>query len=114
MKSIIWLPTARRDADRIWNYIAMHNTRAADRFISRIQWKLKGCLMYPKAGTPRDELLPGARSVPVGNYLIFYRPVAAGVRVLRVWDARRGWEQLFDGIADEESDADLKDHGDKE
>jgi len=38
----------------------------------------------PKAGRERPELAPGLRSFPVGNYLLFYLPLPAGIDLVRV------------------------------
>jgi len=43
----------------------------------------------PLAGRQRPELVPGLRSFPVGNYVIFYVPLIDGIEVLRVMNSRR-------------------------
>jgi toxin ParE1/3/4 len=45
----------------------------------------------PLAGRERRELIPGLRSFPVGNYVIFYVPVPDGIEVLRVMS---GWQDV--------------------
>jgi toxin ParE1/3/4 len=49
----------------------------------------------------RDKLLPSLRSFPVENYLIFYRPIAAGIEILRVVSGYRDLDMLFDKLDNE-------------
>jgi len=47
-------------------------------------------------GRRRDELSPGLRSVVMGSYLIFYRPLEDGIRLMRVAHGSRDLPSLFD------------------
>jgi toxin ParE1/3/4 len=49
----------------------------------------------PRMGRVRDELAPGLRSFPIGDYLIFYRNVPKGIAVVRVLSGYRDIESLF-------------------
>jgi toxin ParE1/3/4 len=42
----------------------------------------------PHAGRTRNEIRPGYRSFPVGEYLIFYRVMEPGVRIMHVVHGR--------------------------
>jgi toxin ParE1/3/4 len=45
----------------------------------------------PGIGTARDDdIAPGIRSFPVGNYLILYRMIEGGIEVIRIWHGARG------------------------
>jgi toxin ParE1/3/4 len=46
-------------------------------------------------GAVRDELIPNLRSFPVGNYLIFYKPLPDGIEVLRVLHGARDLPPFF-------------------
>lgn len=46
-------------------------------------------------GRRRDKLLPTLHSFPVDDYLIFYRPIAEGIEVVRVVSGYRDLEALF-------------------
>jgi toxin ParE1/3/4 len=46
-------------------------------------------------GRNRDELFPGDRSFPIGRHLIFYRPIANDIEVIRVIDGARNLSELF-------------------
>jgi ParE toxin of type II toxin-antitoxin system, parDE len=42
------------------------------------------CYDNPRAGRARPELAAEIRSFPVGSYVLFYRPIATGVELVRV------------------------------
>jgi toxin ParE1/3/4 len=79
---------ARRDALNVWQHIAANNEAAADRFIDLLTHHFRLLGDVPYAGRARDEIRPGYRSFPVGEYLIFYRVMEPGVRILRVLHGR--------------------------
>ena len=80
---------ARRDVLNIWSRIAMDNEPAADRFIDLLTHHFDLLGDNPHAGRHRDELRPGYRSFPVGEYLILYRIMESGVCILHVVHGRR-------------------------
>lgn len=82
-------PLARQDLIEIWLYIAEDNEGAADRFLSRIEDTLDMLAENPLAGRDRSELAERLRSFPIGNYLVFYRPEADGIDVVRVLNGYR-------------------------
>ena len=49
----------------------------------------------PGMGPARDEIKPGLRSFPLGNYLIFYRKIDDGIELARVIHGARKFEELF-------------------
>ena len=73
---ILRRPHVQLDLIDIWNYIADDNEAAADRMLDRIEGVLQMLSEQPKAGRERLELAPELRSFPVGNYLLFYLPLA--------------------------------------
>jgi toxin ParE1/3/4 len=42
----------------------------------------------PYAGRQRDEIRPGYRSFPVGEYLIFYRVMNPGAQIVHIVHGR--------------------------
>ncbi|MDF5714977.1 MAG: type II toxin-antitoxin system RelE/ParE family toxin [Rhizonema sp. NSF051] len=68
----------------------------ADWFLQKIESKLKMLVETPGMGRKRDELVPNLRSFPVGNYLIFYRPVNQGIEVIRVLHGARDIPSIFE------------------
>jgi toxin ParE1/3/4 len=79
---------ARRDLLNIWGYIAADNVSAADRFVDLLVHHFRIIGNFPEAGRKRDELRTGYRSLPVGEYLIFYRVQKPGVQIMHVVHGR--------------------------
>ncbi|MGO9256718.1 MAG: type II toxin-antitoxin system RelE/ParE family toxin [Bryobacteraceae bacterium] len=79
---------ARRDVLNIWRRIAEDNEPAADRFIDLLTRHFRLLGGTPYAGRQRDEIRPGYRSFPVGEYLIFYRVVVPDVSIMHVVHGR--------------------------
>jgi toxin ParE1/3/4 len=78
-----------RDYQVIWDYVALDNVPAADELLRTFDAKLELLSEYPKAGPARPELRRGIRSFPVGDYLLFYRPIHGGIELLRVLHGAR-------------------------
>lgn len=78
--------TIRADEDLldIWLYIAKDNLDAADALIDNFEAKSKRLAQNPKLGPTRDDIAPGMRMFPVGNYLLLYREVSTGIELVRV------------------------------
>ena len=89
------MPQARRgyhaelDALEIWAQVARHDLAAADRLIDRFTAVISELAAQPHLGRPVDHLLPGLRSFPLGNYLIFHLPEADGVFIVRIVQGAR-------------------------
>lgn len=89
MPRILIRPEAESDLDEIWWYIAQDHPNNADQFLDRIQDRFMALADFPHLGTSRDELKSGLRSQPVGNYLIFYFPLADGIDIVRILHGSR-------------------------
>jgi len=87
---------ARADLDDIWLYIAQDKPEAADRFIRAILSRFPTLASMPHVGRQREELAPGLRSFPVGNYIIFYRPLEHGIEVVRLLHGARDLPPLLE------------------
>ena len=81
---IVRTPRARLDLIEIWNFIADDNEPAADRLLDKMDAVLRTLADKALAGRARPELHEEIRSFPVGNYVIFYRPLSDAVEVVRV------------------------------
>ena len=53
-----------------------NNPEAADKVLDSIGERCSLLAQFPFIGSIRDELFPGLRSAPVGNYVVFYLPLA--------------------------------------
>jgi toxin ParE1/3/4 len=87
---------ARTDLVEIFLYIAKDNVGAARRMHSRIDATLRTIASQPGIGRARGELIPGIRSLASGNYVVYYREVKGGVRILRILHGARDIQQLFE------------------
>ncbi len=91
-------PEAELDLDGIWNYVATRSgsMEVADRLIDSIADRFLLLAMHPYLGRARDEdLRPGLRNFPVGEYLIIYRIEGEDVVILRVIQGNRDVQGLF-------------------
>ncbi|MGD0744350.1 MAG: type II toxin-antitoxin system RelE/ParE family toxin [Verrucomicrobiota bacterium] len=87
---------ARSDLEEIWFYIAQDDQEAADRFLQVIVSRFPKLASMLEMGRQRKELATRLRSFPVGNYIIFYRPMEKGVEIARVLHGARDFPPLFE------------------
>ncbi|HEX4792581.1 MAG TPA: type II toxin-antitoxin system RelE/ParE family toxin [Humisphaera sp.] len=95
MPAIIKSKRAVREAAEIWHYIAQDNSPAADRLIDDIEHALRFLAEYPRAGKERSDLARSLRTYPVGNYLLFYRPMKDGIQLAHIIHGARDLRRLF-------------------
>lgn len=91
-------PEAEAELDGIWWYIAKESGSAdvADRFITSLTERFYLLALSPYIGRRRDDdLRPGMRSFPVGEYVILYRIEEGDVFILHVVRGSRNIEALF-------------------
>jgi toxin ParE1/3/4 len=89
MARIVRAPAAESDALEIWSYIAEDNPEAADRLLHRIDQMVRAIAKQPELGKKVEELAPDLRLIPIGSYLIFYRPMQNGVQIVRLLHGAR-------------------------
>jgi toxin ParE1/3/4 len=91
-------PQADSDLDSIWYYVASEtgNVEIADRLIDSITERFLLLAKYPNIGRRRDDdLRPGLRSIPAGEYIIIYRIQKEDVLILRVLRGSRNIQALL-------------------
>jgi toxin ParE1/3/4 len=91
-------PLAELDLDDIWYFVASRSgsVETANRLVDSLTERFLLLSAHPYLGRARDEdLRPGLRSFPVGEYLIIYRIDDGDVIILRVLRASRNLEALF-------------------
>ncbi len=76
--------------------IAEDNESAADRFIDLLTHHFELLGKNPYLGRSRDDVRTGYRSFPVGPYVIFYRVMKPGVRIMHVIHGRRDFSAIFE------------------
>jgi toxin ParE1/3/4 len=88
-------PQAEEDLLEIWVYIARDNEAAANRLYDRIERACATLAEHPHIGLERPELIQGVFSFPIGNYVIYYRPIEEGIEVVRVLHGARDARARF-------------------
>jgi toxin ParE1/3/4 len=90
------LRPARQDlVDAFYHYVRQGSLPTARRFLRQAEATLKRIASMPGMGTryePDEPLYADVRYFPISrfrSYLIFYRPVAGGIEVLRVLHGAR-------------------------
>ena len=57
-------------------------------YLSDTQTRLKSLTATPEIGKKRDAILPGLRSLSVGNHVIFYRIGDSSIEIARILHKR--------------------------
>lgn len=73
----------------------------ADRVVDGIGEKFDVLAKFPNVGRSRADLRSDCRSLPVGNYLLFYRVLPNTVEILRVIHSSRRITTLSELESDE-------------
>ncbi len=95
MPSIASTPRAQADLLEIWLFIANNSRSAADRLLMRFEEILETLAQHPLIGRSREELAPDLRSFPIGDNIIYYRPLDNGIEVIRVLHSSRDLGFIF-------------------
>ena len=84
-------PEARAELRSIWNYIFKESGTAvaADSVVDAITERFYLLSQFPRMGRSRDDLRPGLRSFPVGQYVIIYTIEDEDVEILHVFHGRQ-------------------------
>ena len=93
---VVWSIDANNDIEQIWTYFAQN--ASVDRADSQIIKIVEACRLlsdWPRSGRPRDNIIPGMRSISAEPYVIFYRVGSDVVQVVRVLDGRRDIEAVL-------------------
>jgi toxin ParE1/3/4 len=95
-KGVRWSPQADRDLLDIWGYYATVATDAiANRLLHNIYAAADRAAERPRLARPRDELIPGLRSIAIRPYLLFFRMASDDVEIVRVLHERRDLATVF-------------------
>lgn len=105
MREIRVSDQSKRDMIDIWEYIAANSPRAADRLLHNLVSTYLRLGETPGVGRSRSELRPGVYSIPVGNYLIFYRFDETHISVVRVLHGARNLRAVFKKETEETYDS---------
>jgi toxin ParE1/3/4 len=85
MKRLAIRAGARADLRNIMAYSeARHGPELADSYLRAIDRSFDRLRDFPEIGIARDDLIPGIRSLPCGEHLIFYRYADGHISIIRV------------------------------
>lgn len=88
-------PLARADLLELRKYIALQNPLAAARLMRAIYSRIYDTIAsFPEAGQACNELAPGLRRFPIGNYVVFYR-FTNRIEIARILHGAREVEAFF-------------------
>jgi toxin ParE1/3/4 len=90
-------PQASAGRSNIWNYIFKESgdADAADNVIDAIIKHFYLLNQYPRMSRARDDLRPGVRSFPIGQYVILYVIDDEDIEIVHVIHGRRDIDRLF-------------------
>ena len=102
MKRYVLTPSAKRDVNDIWDYIANDNIEAADRVLDALESAMVKLAKNPGVGHWREELADKRhRFWLVYSYLIAYRHQAKPLQIVRVLHAARDLQSIL-GLSPDE------------
>lgn len=90
-KSLVWLPEARDDVDRLYRFLVEENPRAAEKAMRLIAAGGARLQAHPEVGRSMgDEMGRRELCLPFGSggYVLRYVITADEIVVIRVWHAR--------------------------
>jgi toxin ParE1/3/4 len=88
------LPQAISDIESIVLTIAAGNLIAAQNWFDRLYKTFATLGSMPEMGSPRFDIRPDMRLLPIGSYLVLYRAMDALAEIARVVHGAREWEDL--------------------
>ena len=87
--------SAIEDLGEIRDYIARANPIAAKRFVERLRARCRVLSKQPHIGRERSDIRRGLRSLPIQNYIVFYRVVDDTVEIVSVVHGSRDVDALM-------------------
>jgi toxin ParE1/3/4 len=94
MPQVLRTSQAELDLILILANVGRHNPAAAGRLAAAINRKCELFATFPEMGTERKDLAPGLRCFPVGNFVIFCRPIDDGIELMRVVHSARDFSSM--------------------
>ncbi len=98
MRQLHYLEQAKSDLLQIKRYIARESgsNALATSYTEKLRQECRKLAEAPGTlGRARPELMEGMRSIPHGNYVIFFRYSGAFLEIVSIVEGHRGIEELF-------------------
>ena len=77
------------DLVRLRDFIAQHNTSAAQRISKRLRGAIKGLVDMPQIGRPVKEMPGELRELIFGRYVVRYEVRRNILYILRIWHGKK-------------------------
>jgi toxin ParE1/3/4 len=93
-----FLDSARDDIERIFRYIAVQSgsEKVGRNFVRRLTDRCRELAAAEfELGRPRPEFVPGLRSLPFGNYVLFFRYQDGWLEILNIIEGHRDMDDQF-------------------
>lgn len=97
MNRVRFTAQAELDLEEVGDYIAADNPFHALAFVQAIREHCERIADAPTSYPAHPELGENLRSCPHGRYRIFFKPLAAGVLIVRILHGGRDLAVLFPG-----------------
>lgn len=96
MKNYVLTPSAKRDVNEIWDFLADENVGAADRTVEALEAAMIRLAKSPGLGHWREELADKRHRFWLAHsYLIVYRYEVKPLQIVRVLHAARDVQQIL-------------------
>jgi toxin ParE1/3/4 len=95
MSEPIWMRQAEDDLEEIVFKLGRRSRDKALRVHVEIIDRVYGQAQFPLTGRQRDDILPGLRSVAIGDYVAIFRPTDDTIEVLRILHGSRDVERVI-------------------
>lgn len=86
---------AKLDLGEMWLFVEKRSRRGARRLLDELHARFSDLADSPGLGPACEQFGADWRKSIVGKYVIFYRPVAEGIEVLRILHGARNIEALL-------------------
>ncbi len=94
MAFFVLRPLAQEDLAQTYSYILQTNLEQAEQWLEGVENQCQILAEMPTMGRARLELPGNVRSFVFARYVIFYRPNADGVEIVRVLHGSRDLGQI--------------------
>ncbi len=95
MRHVLKTASAEADIRSIALWISQDSVSAAIKWIDDLDREFLKIAQTPGIGTDRRDLRPRLRSVPFGNYLVFFKSIRTNVMILRVIHGARDYSRIL-------------------
>lgn len=95
MSSYSFSDEAIKDINKICEYVAGQNPKAASQLFDAIRKKCNLVANFPNMGKSFSRFAPNLRGFIVEDYIIFYYPRNNGIDIARIVSGYRDLESLF-------------------